>query len=78
VAEQLYADGIAYCDDHDIATYGTFLCSERTGGTLMARRGEATAWEYLDQAMADAERTGEPQSIVPVRLARAEACVLTQ
>jgi DNA-binding CsgD family transcriptional regulator len=39
----------------------------------MARRGEATAWEYLDQAMADADRTGEPQSIVPVRLARAEA-----
>lgn len=111
-AEQLYADGIAYCDDHDIATYGTFLRSERTGtlektgrwdealalcqdildraapapvtrlcpttraGTLMARRGEATAWEYLDQAMADADRTGEPQSIVPVRLARAEACWL--
>jgi DNA-binding CsgD family transcriptional regulator len=108
-AEQLYADGIAYCDDHDIATYGTFLRSERTGmlektgrwdealalsldildradpapitrlcpstraGTLLARRGEASAWEYLDQAMADAEQTGEPQSIVPVRLARAEA-----
>jgi DNA-binding CsgD family transcriptional regulator/tetratricopeptide (TPR) repeat protein len=108
-AEQLYADGIAYCDDHDIATYGTFLRSERTGmlektgrwdealalsldildradpapitrlcpstraGTLLARRGEASAWGYLDQAMADAEQTGEPQSIVPVRLARAEA-----
>jgi hypothetical protein len=78
-AEQLYADGIAYCDDHDIATYGTFLRSERTGmlektgrwdealalsldildradpapitrlcpstraGTLLARRGEASA-----------------------------------
>ena len=111
-AEQLFADGIAYCDDHDITTYGTFLRSERTGmlektgrwdealalcqdildraapapvtrlcpttraGTLMARRGEATAWEYLDQAMADADRTGEPQSIVAVRLARAEACWL--
>jgi len=111
-AEPLYADGIGYCDDHDIATYGTFLRSERTGmlektgrwdealalcqdildraapapitrlcpttraGTLLARRGEAAAWEYLDQAMADAERTGEPQSIVPVRLARAEACWL--
>ena len=92
-AEQLFADGIAYCDDHDITTYGTFLRSERTGmlektgrwdealalcqdildraapapvtrlcpttraGTLMARRGEATAWEYPDQAMADADRT---------------------
>jgi DNA-binding CsgD family transcriptional regulator len=111
-AEQLYADGVAYCDDHDIATYGTFLRSERTGtlektgrwdealalcqdildradpapvtrlcpttraGTLMARRGDVTAWEYLDQALADADRTGEPQSIVPVRLARAEACWL--
>jgi DNA-binding CsgD family transcriptional regulator/tetratricopeptide (TPR) repeat protein len=111
-AEPLYADGTAYCDDHDIATYGTFLRSERTGmlektgrwdealalsldileraapapvtrlcpttraGTLMSRRGEDSAWEYLDQAMADADRTGEPQSIVPVRLARAEACWL--
>jgi len=110
--EPLYVDGVAYCDDHDIATYGTFLRSERTGmlektgrwdqalalcreildraapapitrlcpstraGTLLARRGEATAWAYLDQAMADAEGTGEPQSIVPVRLARAEPCWL--
>jgi DNA-binding CsgD family transcriptional regulator/tetratricopeptide (TPR) repeat protein len=111
-AEQLYADGIAYCDDHDIATYGSFLRSERTGmlektgrwdealalsldildradpapitrlcpstraGALLARRGDSSAWEYLDLAMADADRTGEPQSIVPVRLARAEACWL--
>jgi hypothetical protein len=111
-AEPLYADGTAYCDDHDIVTYGTFLRSERTGmlektgrwdealalsldildraapapvtrlcpttraGTLMARRGEGSAWEYLDQAMADADQTGEPQSIVPARLARAEACWL--
>ena len=111
-AEPLYIDGTAYCDDHDITTYGTFLRSERTGmlektgrwdealalcldildrvapapitrlcpttraGTLMSRRGEASAWEYLDQAMADAAQTGEPQSIVPVRLARAEACWL--
>ena len=111
-AEPLYTDGTAYCDDHDITTYGTFLRSERTGmlektgrwdealtlcldildrvapapitrlcpttraGTLMSRRGEASAWEYLDQAMADAAQTGEPQSIVPVRLARAEACWL--
>ena len=42
----------------------------------MSRRGEDSAWEYLDRAMADAERTGEPQSIVPARLARAEACWL--
>ncbi len=35
--------------------------------------GEPGAWEYLDQAAADADGTGEPQQIVPVRLARAEA-----
>jgi len=28
--EWVYADGIAYCDDHDITTYATFLRSERT------------------------------------------------
>ena len=108
-AEPLYADGIAYCDDHDIATYGdlpaqrahrdagedrrwdealalsqeildrtdpapiTRLCPSTRAGTLLARRGEPGAWEYLDQAMADADRTGEPHAIVPVRLARAEA-----
>ena len=40
---------------------------------IRARQGEPGAWECLDQAMADADGTGEPQSIVPVRLARAEA-----
>jgi tetratricopeptide (TPR) repeat protein len=54
----------------------TRLCPTTRAGTLLARRGEASAWEYLDQALADAERTGEPQSIVPVRLARGEACWL--
>jgi tetratricopeptide (TPR) repeat protein len=28
--EWVYADGILYCDDHDITTYATFLRSERT------------------------------------------------
>jgi hypothetical protein len=54
----------------------TRLCPSTRAGTLLARRGEATAWEYLDQAMTDAAGTGEPQSIVPARLARAEACWL--
>ena len=107
--EPYYADGVVYCDEHDIATYATFMRSERTGmlektgrwdealalsqeildlaapspvtrlsplnriGTILARRGEPGAWEYLDQAMATAAGTGEPQSVVPVRLARAEA-----
>ncbi len=38
-AEPLYADGVAYCDDHDIATYGTFLRSERTG--MLEKTGPA-------------------------------------
>jgi DNA-binding CsgD family transcriptional regulator/tetratricopeptide (TPR) repeat protein len=107
--EPFYTDGVAYCDDHDIATYGTFLRSsrtlalEKTGrwdealalsreilahaapspvvrlcplnriGALLARRGEAGVWECLDEAMAAADGTGEPQQIVPVRLSRAEA-----
>jgi DNA-binding CsgD family transcriptional regulator/tetratricopeptide (TPR) repeat protein len=42
-------------------------------GLLRSRRGEPGAWAYLDEAAAAAEATGEPQWIVPVRLARAEA-----
>jgi DNA-binding CsgD family transcriptional regulator len=42
-------------------------------GLIRARRGEPGAWEDLDQAMSYAGGTGEPQHIVPVRLARAEA-----
>jgi tetratricopeptide (TPR) repeat protein len=40
---------------------------------IRARRGEVDAWEDLDEAAATADASGEPQSIVPVRLARAEA-----
>ncbi len=108
-AEPLYAAGTAYCDEHDITTFGTFMRSEHTGmlektgrwdealalsreildraapapvtrlcplnriGTILGRRGDPDAWVYLDEAMAAAEGTGEPQSIVPVRLGRAEA-----
>jgi hypothetical protein len=30
-AERCFVEGIAYCDDHDIGTYGTCLRGERTG-----------------------------------------------
>ena len=41
-------------------------------GTVMARRGEAGAWDLLDESAELAGGTGEPQCIVPVRAARAE------
>ena len=43
----------------------------RIGGTR-ARRGEPDAWPCLDEAMAGADGSGEPQYVVPVRLTRAE------
>jgi DNA-binding CsgD family transcriptional regulator len=107
-AERYFIDGVAYCDDHDIASHAAFLrgvqagALEQTGrwdeavaasvallasadapvyrlgallvlGVIRARRGQPGAWEYLDEAAAAADATGEPQWIVPVRLARAEA-----
>jgi DNA-binding CsgD family transcriptional regulator/tetratricopeptide (TPR) repeat protein len=42
-------------------------------GMIRARRGEPGAWECLDEAIQYADGAGEPQSIVAVRLARAEA-----
>jgi len=108
-SNRYYAEGIAYCDEHDMATFGTFLRSNQTGaldkrgrwdealamsreildraapspiirlcptnriGTILARRGEPGVWEYLDDAMAAADGTGEPHNVGPVRLVRAEA-----
>ncbi len=44
----------------------------RVLGSIRGRRGEPGAWELLDEALALAEGTGEPQWIVPARVARAE------
>jgi DNA-binding CsgD family transcriptional regulator len=41
-------------------------------GLVRARRGEPGAWESLDRALEQAETIGEPQRVVPVRVARAE------
>jgi DNA-binding CsgD family transcriptional regulator/tetratricopeptide (TPR) repeat protein len=49
------------------------LCPLHVLGVIRARRGEPGAWEYLDEAAAAADASGEPQWIIPVRLARAEA-----
>jgi DNA-binding CsgD family transcriptional regulator/tetratricopeptide (TPR) repeat protein len=43
-----------------------------TLGSIRGRRGEAGAWDLLDEAAALGEATIEPQWIVPVRAARAE------
>jgi len=42
-------------------------------GRILARRGAAGAWAYLDDAMAAADGTGDPQYVVPMRLSLAEA-----
>jgi DNA-binding CsgD family transcriptional regulator len=44
-----------------------------TLGRIRARRGEPGAWECLDDAVAAADGTGDPQYVVPARLGRAEA-----
>jgi DNA-binding CsgD family transcriptional regulator/tetratricopeptide (TPR) repeat protein len=108
-AERVFAEGIAYCDEHDIGTYGICLRGGRTDaleqlgrweesaalseellthsgaspvnriiplvslGKVQARRGAPGCWECLDEAEAAAAGSGEPQFLVPVRLARAEA-----
>ena len=45
-------------------------------GLLRARRGDPEVWEPLDEALALAEPTGEPQRVGPVAAARAEAAWL--
>ena len=106
--EPYYLDGIAYCDEHDLAAWASSLRGERTSalektghwdeavtvgtdllnradpspitrvgtltelGLIRGRRSEPGAWDYLDRAMTDADQSGEPQRIVPARLARAE------
>jgi DNA-binding CsgD family transcriptional regulator len=44
-----------------------------TLGRISARRREPGAWECLDEAMAGADGTGDPEYVVPARLSRAEA-----
>ncbi len=108
-ADRCFAEGVAYCDDHDISTFAVCLRGERTStlektghwdqsvslseqllrrivastinrvnpllslGKIRARRGDARAWECLDEAAVAAEGSGEPDWNVTVRLARAEA-----
>ena len=69
-------EAVAICDDL-LSTGGPSpnirLCPLGRLGAIRVRRGEPGAWECLDEAIDYADGAGEPQSIVPVRLARAEA-----
>jgi DNA-binding CsgD family transcriptional regulator/tetratricopeptide (TPR) repeat protein len=49
------------------------LTPQGTLGRILARRGADGAWPYLDEAMAAADGSGDPQYVVPMRLSRAEA-----
>ena len=49
------------------------LCTYLALGQVRARRGDPdAAWPLLDQALADVTTLGEPQYLVPTRLARGE------
>ena len=108
-AEPVFADAVAYCEEHDLSTHmlcltsGQAVTQEMAGrwdeamdgaagllrypvlspfnritalivvGSIRARRGEPDVWTYLDEALVMATNAGEPQFIVPTRLARAEA-----
>jgi DNA-binding CsgD family transcriptional regulator/tetratricopeptide (TPR) repeat protein len=106
-AEQIYAEGIRYAEEHEATIYasclrgGRVLALERAGrwdeavsvseellataaspvnrlsalttlATIRARRGHSGAWPLLDEAQTAADGSGEPQNIIPTRLARAE------
>lgn len=49
------------------------LCTWITLGRILARRGDADAWTYLDTALDHGLTLGEAQYLVPIHLARAEA-----
>jgi DNA-binding CsgD family transcriptional regulator/tetratricopeptide (TPR) repeat protein len=108
-AEQTFTEGAAYCDDHDVSTYGLCLLgsrarmltqlgrwedAERTAvdllarpalspsnrfaplvalGSALVRRGDRAGERHLDEAVAQAEATGEPAWLLETTLPRAEA-----
>ncbi len=64
-AERCYAEGVAYCDEHDIGTYGICLRGERTGTLEMMGRWEeaaALSMEVLARGGASPVNTINPLS----------------
>jgi DNA-binding CsgD family transcriptional regulator/tetratricopeptide (TPR) repeat protein len=73
-----WAEAVALCEQvlSGDPSLNSRLASLTALGMIWARQGAPGARECLRQAMDYAGASGEPQSIVPVRLARAEACWL--
>ncbi|MBL7256839.1 helix-turn-helix transcriptional regulator [Paractinoplanes lichenicola] len=107
-AEQYFVDGVAFCDEHDVASFGTCIRGERSISlartdrwdeaarlarrliteveatpinrisaqialaTVLVRRGDDEIAPLLDEAVAAADGSAEPQWIVCARLCRAE------
>ena len=57
--EQYFTDGVAYCDEHDITTYGIFLRSERT--SVLERTGR---WDEAVALSAELLERGGPSPII--------------
>ncbi len=70
-----WGEAVAICLEllHQGPSPNIRLCPLCRLGMIRARRGEPGVWECLDEAIEHADGAGESQSIVPVRLARAEA-----
>ncbi|MDH2444510.1 AAA family ATPase [Amnibacterium sp. CER49] len=66
--------------DHVLRTAGASPINRMTPllvlGLIAARRGDDDAWRHLDEALAIARGSDEPDRLIDVRLARAEACWL--
>ena len=67
-------DAVAVCEDllATAASPVNRLSPLITLAQILARRGDGRAWPLLDDAAAGAVGNGEPQYIIPARLARAE------
>ncbi|WP_347343518.1 ATP-binding protein [Jatrophihabitans telluris] len=59
--------------EESVTSPQTRICPNIHSGLIYARRGDSRAWLHLDEGLEEAEPTSEPQYIVSVRLARAEA-----
>ena len=62
-AEQYFADGVAYCDEHDISTFGTCLRGGRTD--FMAQTGRLGRGGGAEPGAAERKRRIPDQPDLP-------------